>query len=200
MVDTPSSYSTSPSLIVQVKGDDPDAWRRLAYIYTPLVYGWIRKAGISEEDASDLVQEVFVRVSTAIDRFEHNSFRGWLLTITQNEIRGWYRQQKKNVADAAGGSVALENIQNAPQMDESSIDEIGDDEADSLGLVRRAAETIEGDFEKKTWQAFWRSTVDGHDTSAIASDLSMTPQAIRQAKFRVLKRLRETLGDDFLTL
>ena len=62
-------------------------------------------------------------------------------------------------------------------------------------VFRRALERIRGEFEEKTWLAFWRSAVDGLDTAAIAAELSMSPCAIRKAKSRVLRRLRKELGD-----
>ena len=63
------------------------------------------------------------------------------------------------------------------------------------GLQDRAADTIRGDFSESTWQAFWRSSIDGHATSEIAHDLGLSPAAVCMCRSRVLRRLRETLGD-----
>lgn len=91
----------------------------------------------------------------------------------------------------------MDRIQQAPDWVESdagleSWDEDGSAERE---LMRRAAEIVRQDFESHTWQAFWRSVVEGHAAADIAADLNMTPGAVRQAKFRVLARLRETIGD-----
>lgn len=202
MSDSSSSFSTSPSLIEQVKAADAEAWDKLSYIYTPLVYGWVRRSGIQEADSSDIVQEVFSRVLKSIGRFEHTSFRGWLLTITRNEIRRWHRQKLSRVPGAAGGSDALAQIKNVPEsLPEDLLPDGVENEVDArAGLVRRTAELIKDDFEPHTWKAFWRSVVEGHDTAEIAADLNMKPGAIRQAKFRILARLRETLGDDLVAV
>ncbi len=61
-------------------------------------------------------------------------------------------------------------------------------------VLMRAAEMIRGDFEERTWQAFWLSTVENMPPDEISLRLSMTANAIRQARFRVLARLREFLG------
>jgi RNA polymerase sigma-70 factor (ECF subfamily) len=42
---------------------------------------------------------------------------------------------------------------------------------------------------------FWRVTVDGEATAEVARDLSVSPSAVRLAKSRILRRLREELGD-----
>ena len=51
--------STASHLLEQVKANEEPAWRRLATLYTPLVYSWARRAGLQTEDAADVVQEVF---------------------------------------------------------------------------------------------------------------------------------------------
>jgi RNA polymerase sigma-70 factor (ECF subfamily) len=61
-------------------------------------------------------------------------------------------------------------------------------------VLMRAAEMIRGDFEERTWQAFWLSTVECLPPEEITLRLSMTANAIRQARFRVVARLRELLG------
>lgn len=61
-------------------------------------------------------------------------------------------------------------------------------------VLRRAAEMIRGDFEERTWQAFWLSTLVNLPPEEISSRLSMTANAIRQARFRVIARLREFPG------
>ena len=60
-------------------------------------------------------------------------------------------------------------------------------------LLRRALAMLRGDFEEKTWQAFWRMTVDGHAAAEIAADLGMSAKTVRQAKYRVLCRLRQEM-------
>ncbi len=81
-------------------------------------------------------------------------------------------------------------------LDGSSSSLIGG-ELDRREILRRAAEIIRNDFEPHTWQAFWRSVVEEQAPHDIASDLNMTPNAVRQARFRVLARLRETIGDEW---
>ena len=77
---------------------------------------------------------------------------------------------------------------------DSTLNEIDPEDTAEAELIRRAANLVQGDYDEKTWQAFWRVTVDGHSSTEVANDLEMTPNAVRQAKFRVLHRLREMLG------
>jgi RNA polymerase sigma-70 factor (ECF subfamily) len=42
---------------------------------------------------------------------------------------------------------------------------------------------------------FWRSVIDGMPTVTVASELSVSTAAVRQARSRVLRRLREEKAD-----
>lgn len=193
------SLATSLSLIDRAREHEPEAWRRLCAIYAPLVYGWARKAGVRQDDAPDVVQDVFRIVAQHLTRFRHDrpedTFRGWLLTITRNEIRGHFRRQSKQASAGEGGTTSLDRIHQLPDDNGAVTDDWHDEEAARHEVLRRAAEIIRDDFEPQTWQAFWRSVVEGHETAEIAADLKMTINAIRQAKHRVLARLKETLGN-----
>jgi len=62
-------------------------------------------------------------------------------------------------------------------------------------LFRRCCERVRAEFQDRTWQAFWKTTVDGRTANEVAIELAMTPIAVRVSKSRVLQRLREELGD-----
>jgi RNA polymerase sigma-70 factor (ECF subfamily) len=169
---------------------DEAGWDRLARLYTPLVYRWARQAGLQANDAADVVQEVFRSVATAIADFDrtraNTNFRGWLWTITRNKVRDHFRWLAKQPT-AAGGSTAYRQWQ---QLAEALPEELPQTPEDDGGVARRAIEMIRVEFEQRTWQAFWQSAVDGRPTDEIAAELGMTTKAVRQAKYRVLHRLR----------
>src|SRR5262249_51204365 len=61
-------------------------------------------------------------------------------------------------------------------------------------LYRRALELVRGEFEERTWQAVWLTVIEDRDPAAVAQELAMTPNTIRQSPSRVLRRLREGIG------
>lgn len=196
---TRGTWSTSTSLIDRVKKNDPQAWERFTSIYTPLVYTWGRRQGLSQHDAGDLVQDVFTRVFQYIQTFDPESFRGWLWTVTRNQI---HKMTGKNPSDllAPGGSHAYEKLNQLPADGESSIvslletDQAPWDRPENKALVvSRVLDTIRSDFTETTWKAFWRTTVENSNSREVAEELGMTSVAVRHAKFRVLSRLKEEL-------
>ncbi len=61
--------------------------------------------------------------------------------------------------------------------------------------MHRAIGLIRAEFEETTWRAFWRATVDEQKAADIADELQMSCAALRQAKCRVLRRLKQELED-----
>ena len=54
---------------------------------------------------------------------------------------------------------------------------------------------VRDQFEERTWRAFWRVAVEDRSPSEVAEELGITANAVRQAKSRVLRRLREEMGE-----
>ncbi|NQT14884.1 MAG: sigma-70 family RNA polymerase sigma factor [Planctomycetes bacterium] len=193
----PGGDATSTSLLERVKAQDAEAWQRLVELYGPAVYLWCRQSGLQAEDAGDVIQEVFSSVAARIDTFRlqrpGDSFRGWLWTITRNKVRDHFRRLAGWV-QAPGGTEAQELLAQVPDQppDSSAVPPHATGEA---GLERRAMELVRAGVEDRTWQAFWRVTVDGRPVADVADELGMTAAAVYKAKYRVLRRIREELGD-----
>jgi DNA-directed RNA polymerase specialized sigma24 family protein len=63
---------TQPTLLLRIRDTEDEAsWERFVKIYTPLVFGYCRKRGLQEADASDVAQEVMRTVAQSINRFEY---------------------------------------------------------------------------------------------------------------------------------
>lgn len=189
-----SKWSTSHTLLCHLQGGQATAWSKFLHLYTPLISAWCRKAGLQEADAADICQEVFRGVNAGISglRFgPDNSFRGWLWTMTRRCLAKHFDRCKKN-GKAIGGTDSMVKMSSVPEW---IRDDSSPPDSDGNGQVlMRAAELIRGDFEEKTWQAFWLSTVDNLPAAEISLRLNMTGNAVRQARFRVLARLREFVG------
>ena len=54
---------------------------------------------------------------------------------------------------------------------------------------------MSGEFEERTWRAFWLTVVESRAPADIAAEMGVSPTAIRMAKSRVLRRLKETFGE-----
>jgi len=196
-VASPKADSTSSRLLVGLKEQDPAAWERLAELYGPLVYYWCRRTGLQPSDAADVSQEVFASVWRAVGEFHHqpgrSRFRAWLWTISRNKIRDHFRDRAQR-ADAVGGTEPQIRLANIP---EPAAAEPSDPQHDRelKRLFHRALCLVRVQFEQRTWEAFERLVVGGATTADVAAALGLSVNGVRQAKSRVLRRLREELGD-----
>lgn len=188
--------ATSVSLIERARRNDAEAWHRLFHLYSPLVYYWCGRAGVRPPDADDVVQDVFRAAAGALPRFRRDrpgdTFRGWLRGITRNVLLA-HRREIGPEGPAAGGSDARRRLQAVPAP--AGEPDEADPPAELRGLYLRALELVRAEFEDRTWQAFWRATADGVRPADIAAELGMSTAAVRQAKSRVLRRLKEEVGD-----
>lgn len=191
-----SSTRTHRSLLDKARARDQAAWERMVALYAPLVLSWCRGWGLKAEDSADVFQDVFQAVAANLQGFRRertgDTFRGWLRTIARNKVNDLFRRRQRE-PEGIGGSEAqaiLVQIPQAGAMNEKEVIE----EAENA-LLHRALESIRGEFEQHTWEAFWLTAVEGRTASDVAVDLSMTPGAVRVAKSRVLHRLRSDLGD-----
>ena len=194
---TSSTDSTSLSLVQRAKDHDPESWRRLTELYGPMVFQWARRHGLEANDAADIVQDVFATLARSLDSFRSDSpgrtFRGWLWTITRNKVRDLCRD-RRNQPTAVGGSDILRRISQFP--DEPPDPDTDAAERAQLGEVfHRALEAVRCEFEDRTWRAFWQVTIEGRSTAEVALEMGISANGVRQAKSRVLRRLRDELAD-----
>src|SRR5271165_2295650 len=196
--DASNPSSISSTLLDQLRSHCPEAWQRLVRLYGPLTYRWCRRSNLNAEDAADVVQEVLSAVMIHLPDFRRDrpqdSFGGWLAAITRNKIREHYRR-RQGKAEARGGSTAQRQLADIPQPPEPSEESIQPDAQSAACLSRRMLEMIQAEFEVRTWEAFWRVSVGGQSPSDVASDLRMSVPAVHMAKYRVLRRFRQVLGE-----
>ena len=189
---SPPSSGTSLSLLERARSRDPMAWQKLVQLYSPLAFSWARRAGLGDADAADLVQEVWQSVAAALDRFRRDgagaTFRGWLWTITRNKLNDHFRT-RRGKPEAAGGTEAKQMLEAVPEQEPA--DEAG---SEGHGLLHRTLELIRPEFEERTWRAFWGVTVEGRSAADVGEALGMAANAVHQARFRVLRRLREEMA------
>lgn len=187
--------STSLSLLQQARANSPEAWERLICLYGPLVETWCTRWGGQAADVEDIRQEIFRAVALALPTFRRDrpgdTFRGWLRVVARRKFLDFCRHRSR-AAEAKGGSGAYLQLLEVPDRENP-------DNADSpeqlSELHRRALNLIRAHFQSKTWEAFWRCTIDGLTPMTVGAELDMTSLAVRQAKSRVLRRLRKDLGE-----
>ncbi len=188
--------STDSGLLDGLRSFDGPAWARFVEEYSPLVYVCCRRCDLAPEDAADVAQEVFRAVNQSIDRFSHHgpdaTFRGWLWTIARNAIRNHVTRTQKGPRAEGGSRIQQFLLAHAEPTEEETLSSVSD--PGDVQRLRSAIATVRANMDERTWQCFWAMTVEGESAAEVAERFSMRPSAVRQAKYRVLRRLRSALG------
>jgi len=179
---------TPASLLEQVRDPtDQAAWKRFVQIYTPLLYHWAHRIRLQDQDAADLVQDVFTVLVQKLPEFKYDrqkSFRAWLKTILLNKWRAQQRHRALLTMETNGSAFALAEEEDPDGLSETEYRQ---------QLVHRALQLIRGEFQPASWQAFWESVIVGRPAPQVASEVGITVNAVYIAKCRVLRRLRREL-------
>jgi len=126
--ENPDSIATRASLLGRLKNwDDAASWEDFTQTYWRLIYGVARQAGLSDEEARDVVQETLLGVAKNIHEFESSpergSFKNWLLNITRWRVADCFRnrppvqESRPPSSDAADRTATVERVPAPAELD-----------------------------------------------------------------------------------
>lgn len=188
--------TTRASLLLRLRDPrDHGAWMEFVALYEPVIYRVLRRTGLQDADALEVLQELFLAVNRNIERWqhgaEHGSFRGWLRRVTRNLVVSWVRRQRRQLATS---SIDLDELLESPPANDCPETDEFDREL-RRALFHLASEQVRAEVRPQTWQAFWEVAVSGASVASAAIKLGMTAGAVRVAKCRIVARLRAVVAE-----
>jgi RNA polymerase sigma-70 factor (ECF subfamily) len=156
--------STRASLIGRVGNLlDQKSWREFFEIYSELIYAVARKAGLTDAEAQDVVQETMLAVTKHIPGFKYDpargSFKAWLLNQTRWRIADQFRKR----VPAAARSSREESTAGT-----TLVDRIVDPASQELDAV---------------WETRWKQTL--LDAAFVRARRELNPQKLQIFDFYV---------------
>ena len=149
--------------------------------------------GALPDDLPDLVQEVFAAVGPGLKTYQKDrpgaTFRGWLRGIVRHKLNDHFR---RDTGRAEGARRRSCGSRRSP-TDRRRIMERTTPR--SPVSIDAPSTQVRAQFEVKTWEAFWRVAMEERSPAEVADELGISPNGVRQAKSRVLRRLKEELGE-----
>lgn len=90
---------TRRSLLERLRDlDDQPSWHEFFDTYWKLIYGPALRAGLSDTEAEDVVQEAVIGVARKMPEFRYDpavcSFKGWLMHVTRCRIADRFRRRR----------------------------------------------------------------------------------------------------------
>jgi RNA polymerase sigma-70 factor (ECF subfamily) len=180
---------TRASLIQRVRDNaDTSAWGEFFSVYQPLLFAYVRQRGVSGQDADDVVQDVFAKLTQALPHFEFDAergrFRTWLWRVTQNALADWAR--RRNARDRAERGWADEY--KPPDAAHSSAEW---DRLYRRRILETVLERVRRSAQPVTWACFAGRILEGRPAAQIAAETGVSVNAVYVNASRLLTRVRE---------
>ena len=177
-------------LIRECRKGDQDAWDVLVARYQRLIYAIPRRAGLNDEQASDVFQEVFLTLFEKLDEIEQpEKIRSWIVTTakfktwaTVRSSKGFYSPETDEEMEHEMASLA----DASPLADEMLI------ELEQQHLIRTAIAQLEDRCQRILSMLYLNGTAASY--SEVAAAVGVGETSISPLRSRCLKKLEKLLS------
>jgi RNA polymerase sigma-70 factor (ECF subfamily) len=196
-----TSLETRPSLLNRLKsGDDPQSWQEFYRTYGGLIRFFAAKAGLTEDEAEEVVQETAIGVARRLPEFTYDPkvcrFKTWLLNLTRWRIQDQLRKRQKAGRPSQASDPANMSIQPADETaTTATIERIPDPAVPEFGaewdaaweknLLGGAMERVRGQIDERQFQVFDLNVAKGWAAADVAQTLGISIARVYLTKHRV---------------
>jgi RNA polymerase sigma factor (sigma-70 family) len=189
-VDDPAA--TRSSLVKRLRHwDDHGGWQDFFDTYWKLIYAVAIKAGLSDAEAQDIVQETVLAVARQMreggyDR-TRSSFKNWLCLITRRRIIDHFRRRtdpNMRRAPAVADTRMTETIARLPDPASLELDAVWEEEW-RKNLMDAAIERVKQQVTPKQFQIFDLSVLRDLPVGEVSGLLKVNAAQIYLARHRV---------------
>ena len=194
---------TRHSLLARLKDwEDQTSWREFFDTYWKLIYAVALKAGLSDAEAQDVVQETVLTVAKKVADFKaqpDGSFKGWLLQITRRRIADQLekRQRSQSLLTSADTTnnegTRTATIERVPDPVSFDLDVCWEEQWQK-GLLEAATERVRNKVSPKQYQMFELSILREWPVRKVAETLRVSAAQVYLARHRVGRLLKKELG------
>lgn len=180
---------TDAGLVKRCRQGDQSAWDALVDRYQRLIFAIPRRAGLSEEQAADVFQEVFLTLVEKIDTIEQpEKIRSWMVTTAKFKTWGVIRSSKGHYSPKTEEEMEAEM---AAIADESPL---ADDiliELEEQHLIRNALKLLEERCQQILSMIYLCDPAASY--AEVAAAIGVGETSISPLRSRCLKKLEKVL-------
>jgi RNA polymerase sigma factor (sigma-70 family) len=193
---------TRDSLLSRLKDrDDHESWQEFFNTYWKLVYGVAIKAGLTDQEAQEVVQETVITVARRIPEFRYDpsvcSFKTWLLNLTRWRIVDQLRKRKPDAAfkrrrsEATPRTATIERIADPGGM---RLERLWDEEWEHY-IFEAAIERVKKQVSPEQFQIFALRVFKEWPVMKIARELEVSVGQVYLAKHRISALIRKQVKE-----
>lgn len=186
--------ATSTSLLDGLKDRDNDrAWSDLVGRYRPVIIGFARNLGLSEDDAADVAQQALSEFSREYLEGRYQRGRGrlgsWLMGIAHHRAIDALRARARR-RDHRGESAFLDHVGDDHLSRTWTTAQQACIRDEALARLRQSSR-----IEERTLRAFELVVMRNMPAAEVARECGMKTADVYVAKTRVTSRLREIVAE-----
>jgi RNA polymerase sigma factor (sigma-70 family) len=189
---------TRASLLSRLKNwDDQQSWQEFFNIYRRLIFSAAIKAGLTEQEAEDVLQETVLSVARTIKQFKYDrskcTFKTWLRHLTQRRIADQFRKRARH--PAAGRAQTADSrqtslLERVPDPESLNLDSLWEQEWKEK-LLEAAIERVKGQVSPDQYQMFDFYVLRKMPVKQVATTLEVSAGKIYLAKHRISRLVRK---------
>jgi len=194
---------TRATLIEKLKNwQDQASWQEFFDIYWQLIYCVARKAGLTEVEAQDVVQETLMSVAKHIPTFKYDpslgSFKAWLLNMARWRIvdqlrkRGPLSRQRRR-HDDSGSTARTATVEAVPDPAAAVLDQLWEEEWQD-NLLNAAVGIVKRRLDPQKYQIFDCYVNKGWPPTKVASTFGLSVDAVYVTKFRITQLIKDEVA------
>ncbi|WP_197441899.1 sigma-70 family RNA polymerase sigma factor [Thalassoglobus polymorphus] len=185
------------SLLSRAQSHDPTAWSTFVSLYTPLVYHWARKRGLTPEASQQVGQDVFLHVYQRIQSFQPTdsteTIHCWLARLTHKKIMDNLEQQQRGQNQGDDQRTAeSETPEDSELVLPRTVHEVDAVvvQNETKQLYHSAMMFFKESLSESEWKIFSRIELDHQPIDAVASELHRNCVEVISIKSRLLRKFR----------
>ena len=201
-----TSLETRPSLLNRLKhGDDPATWHEFYDTYGGLIRFFADKAGLTADEAEEVVQETAIGVARRLPKFVYDPkvcrFKTWLLNLTRWRIRDQFRKRRpahsisrvSETCKPRPGQESTSTTATVERIQDETIPEFGAewDAAWEKNLLAQALKRVRDKIDERQFQVFDLNVSKGWSPKDIAQTLGISVARVYLTKHRVSALLKK---------
>lgn len=191
---------TRTTLLERLKNwRDESSWQDFFDTYWKLIYGVAMKAGLTETEAQDVVQEVMISVAKHIPNFKYDrkigTFKGWLLKVTRWRIIDAFRKRRLGSSrPPPSADTGTESRTSAEVVDHGSLnwDALWDAEWET-NLLNAAMARVKRRLDPEKFQIFDFYVNKQWPAVKVAKAFGISVGQVYLAKHRILDMIKEEI-------
>ena len=199
------SYPTRSSLLRRVKDtQDQQSWQEFSDIYSKLVFGFAIKAGLTEDEAQEVVQETMIAAAKHLPGFGYDpkvcAFKTWLLNLSAWRVQDQLRKRQAPSApqpsrlgpDSEDETSRTATVERIPDPACPELEALWDQEW-KMTLRDAALAKVKAQCGLKRWQVFDLYVLKEWSVREVAKALGVNAGQVYLAKHRVSALVKKEL-------